>query len=584
MLTIQAPQKATHVDYTLSDSLLRAVQEAHGAVDVVALTQLVERFGSACVHWQARRQRVTAICSVSGEEYSKDAVETLQDYYRELCFLETRFRFGTGGSSTAASRALRGKRGEAAPEPSSSSASASERDVAVVPVVFSWYDAVLSNKKCALADSRLEKAAVAFNIGTCYAARGRRLVASDTAGAAEFQAAGREFQLAAGYFAWLQRTPLHRLGDTMTPDLQTKVLKVLELCMLANAQLCVLELAISSKKSLMNTSRIAAGAAELLCSVRVRLPEKYFPPLFVEVVDALQLYASAQAEFHCALDLDDEGSGNVAQLLAKGNDACVERLWRYHKAAQQAEAALRKSAVAHNAFLSARCKRLPAAIESGNDHAERRIRELPAVGSTVLVSVPDTEALSTALGEGAAARRRAVFHARRSLPNQSPLLALARIVPRELSLLAQKYRMVAGQRIGDEVTRLRQANATARDLRRTLNVAALVDSIPPPKSNAAAKSKRLGEVPESVRGSTLVKFRKLLQEIPDGDQDDEVMQTLARRCAAEMQRVEEWLREEERADANWSQAARVQNGHPESAVAQRPYRAALTDLRKQLAL
>lgn len=117
---------------------------------------------------------------------------------------------------------------------------------------FAWLDAFKPGHKAAMADVRLETAAVVFNLGAAHSQIG---LAAD----GMIKVKCNSFRLAAGAFAFLRERecPKVAAAGTATVDLSPKCVGMLEKLMLAQAQECFFEKAIADGKPPALCAKIA---------------------------------------------------------------------------------------------------------------------------------------------------------------------------------------------------------------------------------------------------------------------------------------------------------------------------------------
>ena len=148
--------------------------------------------------------------------------DLLQNYYKALCLVETRFPISP------------------------------DKDH-VNSITFVWHDAFKNKNKASQQNIHLEKAAVLFNLGAVYSQIGLSYDRSTVDGRRQ---ASHAFIAAAGAFAFLKDNAAVKasIGSSSTVDLSVECAGMLEKLMLAQAQECVFE------------NSIAKGSTPVVCA------------------------------------------------------------------------------------------------------------------------------------------------------------------------------------------------------------------------------------------------------------------------------------------------------------------------------
>lgn len=191
-------------------------------------------------------------------------VELLRKYYRCLTMVETRFPISTNKG-------------------------------AINTIHFTWYDAVKPSKKHSQQNIYFEKAAVVFNLG---ATLNQLAISCDRSNADGLKRAAMLFQTSAGYFSYLYTNLSSKaFAGSATGSFSTDVSldcgKMLENLMLAQAQECFLESAVSGKKFKSDfIAKLAKGASDLFLEASKALNS---PPLNLHFDKAWGVHAQLKS-------------------------------------------------------------------------------------------------------------------------------------------------------------------------------------------------------------------------------------------------------------------------------------------------
>lgn len=170
-------------------------------------------------------------------------------------------------------------------------------------VIFTWRDAWKTNEKCALPRLQFERAAVLFNLAAALsylATLQKRKISADNDG---LRRACQRFQQAAGALTMLKDL---EVSDEMTGDMGGEAIEVWQNLMLAQAQQCFFEKAVTDKLKPSVVAKLAAQVAKLyraaadgLRNARL-VADKAWPALLaahISTFDAwTQLHAAAEHE------------------------------------------------------------------------------------------------------------------------------------------------------------------------------------------------------------------------------------------------------------------------------------------------
>ncbi|KAL4532578.1 hypothetical protein Ndes2437B_g02974 [Nannochloris sp. 'desiccata'] len=169
-----------------------------------------------------------------------------------------------------------------------------------VNVKFEWYDAFHPTKSCEQANIHFEKAAIAFNIAATIS---QYALESDRRIEAGLNNAIKLFQEAAGAFAHLRDHVALKVDVPRPIDLSPECAAMLEKLMLAQAQECVLEKAITGNKQPATLARLAKQVAVFYDETSRLLSSK---PLSDHFDRSWQAHGAAKSLlFHLEADLQN---------------------------------------------------------------------------------------------------------------------------------------------------------------------------------------------------------------------------------------------------------------------------------------
>ncbi|KAK1266648.1 hypothetical protein QJS04_geneDACA015364 [Acorus gramineus] len=213
--------------------------------------------------------------------------DLLQAYYRALCATESRFPI-------------------------------SAEQGHVNGVTFTWQDAFKPSRKCAQPNIHLEKAAVLFNLGAVLSQIALNADRSSSDGHGLRLACG-SFQSSAGAFAFLRDHVAPKVGSPATVDISPEAASMLERLMLAQAQECFFEKAVSDAKPPALCSKIARQVAlyyeEAHLSLNAPPLNQHFDRTWISHVLLKSAQFFAEACYRMALHLHEKEE--IAEEIAR---------------------------------------------------------------------------------------------------------------------------------------------------------------------------------------------------------------------------------------------------------------------------
>ncbi|KAG6391648.1 hypothetical protein SASPL_149405 [Salvia splendens] len=213
--------------------------------------------------------------------------DLLQNYYRALCVVESRFPISP------------------------------EKDH-VNAVSFIWYDAFKIKQKATQQNIHLEKAAVLFNLGAVHSQIG---LSCDRSAVEGRKQASHSFMAAAGAFAFLKDNVAMKasVGGSTTLDISVECVGLLERLMLAQAQECVYENTIAKGSSPGVCAKISRQVGlfyeDALAALTVTPLSQHFEKGWISHVQLKAAMFHGEACYRYSLEL--HGKEEIAEEIAR---------------------------------------------------------------------------------------------------------------------------------------------------------------------------------------------------------------------------------------------------------------------------
>eukprot|EP00250_Pteridium_aquilinum_P008898 c18291_g1_i1 orf=497-3190(+) len=203
--------------------------------------------------------------------------DLLQRYYRALCMMESRFPI-------------------------------SNEKEHVNAISFTWFDAFKPNKKASQQNIHFEKASIVFNLG---AVQSQLALGADRATLNGIKQACNCFQAAAGAFAFLRdNISMKASGNNSTVDITVESAGMLERLMLAQAQECFFEKAVSDNKPSLLCGKLARQVGlyyeEALAALVLFPLNQHFDRAWVAHVQLKAAQFHGEACYRIALELHEK--------------------------------------------------------------------------------------------------------------------------------------------------------------------------------------------------------------------------------------------------------------------------------------
>ncbi|XP_050226094.1 vacuolar-sorting protein BRO1 [Mercurialis annua] len=234
--------------------------------------------------------------------------DLLQNYYKALCLVETRFPISP------------------------------DKDH-INTVMFLWYDAFKQKQKASQQNIHLEKAAVLFNLGAVHSQIGLSFDRGTVEGRRQ---ASHAFIAAAGAFAYLRDNASVKacIGGSSTVDVSVECAGMLERLMLAQAQECVFENTIAKGSTPGVCAKIARQVGlyyeEALAALTVAPLKDHFDRAWIAHVQLKSALFCGEACYRYSLELHEKEE--IAEEIARlkiGISALAEAKKNSKGAAQQ---------------------------------------------------------------------------------------------------------------------------------------------------------------------------------------------------------------------------------------------------------
>jgi len=182
---------------------------------------------------------------------------------------------------------------------------------------FTWFDAFKPGRKASQQNIHFEKAAIAFNLG---AVQSQIALGPDRSSPNGLKQACNAFQAAAGVFAFLRdNISMKAAGNHSTPDISVECAGMLERLMLAQAQECFFEKAVSENKQSSLCSKIAKQVGlfyeEAYAALVLPPLNQHFDRPWVAHVQLKSAQFNAEACYRAGLDLHDKE--NIAEEIVR---------------------------------------------------------------------------------------------------------------------------------------------------------------------------------------------------------------------------------------------------------------------------
>lgn len=223
-------------------------------------------------------------------EKASDSLEArrdlLQRYYRALCMMESRFPI-------------------------------SNETEHVNSLSFTWFDAFKSGKKASQQNIHFEKASVVFNLG---AVQSQLALSADRATLNGIKQACNCFQASAGAFAFLRdNISMKASGSSSTVDITVESAGMLERLMLAQAQECFFEKAVSDSKPSLLCGKLARQVGlyyeEALAALVLPPLSQHFDRAWIAHVQLKAAQFHGEACYRIALELHEKE--DIAEEIAR---------------------------------------------------------------------------------------------------------------------------------------------------------------------------------------------------------------------------------------------------------------------------
>ncbi|KAI5055520.1 hypothetical protein GOP47_0029041 [Adiantum capillus-veneris] len=223
-------------------------------------------------------------------EKASDSLEarrdSLQRYYRALCMMESRFPI-------------------------------SNEKEHVNSLTFTWFDAFKPGKKANQQNIHFEKASIVFNLA---AVQSQLALAADRATLNGIKQACNCFQAAAGAFAFLRdNISMKASGNNSTVDISVESAGMLERLMLAQAQECFFEKAISDGKPSLLCGKLARQVSlyyeEALAALVLHPLNQHFDRAWVAHVQLKAAQFHGEACYRIALEFHEKE--DIAEEIAR---------------------------------------------------------------------------------------------------------------------------------------------------------------------------------------------------------------------------------------------------------------------------
>ncbi|MCO5551976.1 hypothetical protein L7F22_005484 [Adiantum nelumboides] len=212
--------------------------------------------------------------------------DSLQRYYRALCMMESRFPI-------------------------------SNEKEHVNSLSFTWFDAFKPGKKASQQNIHFEKASVVFNLG---AVQSQLALGADRATLNGIKQACNCFQAAAGAFAFLRdNISMKASANNSTVDITVESAGMLERLMLAQAQECFFEKAVSDGKPSLLCGKLARQVSlyyeEALAALLLPPLNQHFDRAWVAHVQLKAAQFHGEACYRIALELHEKE--DIAEEIAR---------------------------------------------------------------------------------------------------------------------------------------------------------------------------------------------------------------------------------------------------------------------------
>ncbi|XP_055800671.1 vacuolar-sorting protein BRO1-like [Solanum dulcamara] len=213
--------------------------------------------------------------------------DLLQNYYKSLCAVESRFPISPDQDH-------------------------------INSVTFTWYDAFKNKNKAAQQNIHLEKAAVLFNLGAVHSQMGLGFDRSSVEGRRQ---GSHSFIAAAGAFAFLRDNVAMKasMGSSTTVDVSVECAGMLERLMLAQAQECVFENSIAKGNTPGVCAKISRQVGlfyeEALAALNVAPLNQHFDKAWLAHVQLKAALFYAEACYRYSLELHDKEE--IAEEIAR---------------------------------------------------------------------------------------------------------------------------------------------------------------------------------------------------------------------------------------------------------------------------
>ncbi|PON71039.1 BRO1- ALIX V-shaped domain containing protein [Trema orientale] len=213
--------------------------------------------------------------------------DLLQNYYKALCLVETRFPISP------------------------------DKDH-VNSITFVWHDTFKSKHKASQQNIHLEKAAVLFNLGAVYSQIGLSYDRSTVEGRRQ---ASHAFIAAAGAFGFLRDNEAAKasIGSSTTVDLSVECAGMLERLMLAQAQECVFENTIAKGSTPGVCAKISRQVGlyyeEALAALNAAPLNQHFDRGWIAHVQLKAALFFSEACYRCSLELHEKEE--IAEEIAR---------------------------------------------------------------------------------------------------------------------------------------------------------------------------------------------------------------------------------------------------------------------------